>query len=340
MKVLLAGGAGYIGSHTALALAEAGYETIVADNFSNSSPESIRRVCELTGAEIPVIEADLTDPAVTAEILRDGIDCVIHFAGLKAVGESVQKPLEYYRNNLDTTLSLLEGMKAAGVREIIFSSSATVYGSENKVPLTESSPKGTCSNPYGWTKHMIEQILTDTAKADPAMSVVLLRYFNPIGAHESGRIGEDPKGIPNNLMPFVTQVAVGRRERLTVFGGDYDTPDGTCLRDYIHVMDLAEGHVKAVQYIEEHRDEFSTEIFNLGTGTPYSVLEIVRTFIDATGVDVPYVIGDRRAGDLPALYAKVDKARKVLGWEARRDLADMCRDSWNWQRQNPEGYRK
>ncbi len=327
MKVFLAGGAGYIGSHTALALAEAGYDVVVADDFSNSSPESIRRVEELTGKSIPVVEADLKDAAKTAELLSDGIDCVIHFAGFKAVGESVQKPLEYYRNNLDTTLSLLEGMRKAGVHNIIFSSSATVYGSENEVPLTEQSRKGTCSNPYGWTKHMIEQILTDTAAADPAMHVVLLRYFNPIGAHESGRIGEDPKGIPNNLMPFVTQVAVGKREKLTVFGGDYDTPDGTCLRDYIHVMDLAEGHVKAVQYIEEHGDEFSTEIFNLGTGKPYSVLDIVKTFIRETGADVPYVIGDRRAGDLPALYAKVDKAREVLGWEAKRDLADMCRDS-------------
>ena len=327
MKVFLAGGAGYIGSHTALALAEAGYDVVVADDFSNSSPESIRRVEELTGKSIPVVEADLKDAAKTAELLSDGTDCVIHFAGFKAVGESVQKPLEYYRNNLDTTLSLLEGMRKAGVHNIIFSSSATVYGSENEVPLTEQSRKGTCSNPYGWTKHMIEQILTDTAAADPAMHVVLLRYFNPIGAHESGRIGEDPKGIPNNLMPFVTQVAVGKREKLTVFGGDYDTPDGTCLRDYIHVMDLAEGHVKAVQYIEEHGDEFSTEIFNLGTGKPYSVLDIVKTFIRETGADVPYVIGDRRAGDLPALYAKVDKAREVLGWEAKRDLADMCRDS-------------
>ena len=339
MKVFLAGGAGYIGSHTALALAEAGYDVVVADDFSNSSPESIRRVEELTGKSIPVVEADLKDAAKTAELLSDGIDCVIHFAGFKAVGESVQKPLEYYRNNLDTTLSLLEGMRKAGVHNIIFSSSATVYGSENEVPLTEQSRKGTCSNPYGWTKHMIEQILTDTAAADPAMHVVLLRYFNPIGAHESGRIGEDPKGIPNNLMPFVTQVAVGKREKLTVFGGDYDTPDGTCLRDYIHVMDLAEGHVKAVQYIEEHGDEFSTEIFNLGTGKPYSVLDIVKTFIRETGADVPYVIGDRRAGDLPALYAKVDKAREVLGWEAKRDLADMCRDSWHWQHDNPDGYR-
>ena len=339
MKVFLAGGAGYIGSHTALALAEAGYDVVVADDFSNSSPESIRRVEELTGKSIPVVEADLKDAAKTAELLSDGIDCVIHFAGFKAVGESVQKPLEYYRNNLDTTLSLLEGMRKAGVHNIIFSSSATVYGSENEVPLTEQSRKGTCSNPYGWTKLLIEQILTDTAAADPAMHVVLLRYFNPIGAHESGRIGEDPKGIPNNLMPFVTQVAVGKREKLTVFGGDYDTPDGTCLRDYIHVMDLAEGHVKAVQYIEEHGDEFSTEIFNLGTGKPYSVLDIVKTFIRETGADVPYVIGDRRAGDLPALYAKVDKAREVLGWEAKRDLADMCRDSWHWQHDNPDGYR-
>lgn len=370
MNILLTGGAGYIGSHTALALAESGYGVVTADNFSNSSPESIRRVRELTGAEIPCIDLDIRNTESLIRRMREyEIDGVIHFAGLKAVGESVRKPVEYYENNLDTTLSLLRAMKACGVSRLIFSSSATVYGSENPVPYTEAMPRGTCSNPYGWTKAMIEQILTDAAAAshaeysersqnkttsanagntDPAadptpLRVVLLRYFNPIGAHESGRIGEDPSGIPNNLMPYITQVAVGRRKELTVFGGDYDTPDGTCLRDYIHVMDLAEGHVAAVRYLEsgkECADAPGTLIVNLGTGTPYSVLDLVHTFEAVNGISVPHHIGDRRDGDLPAVYAKVDKAREVLGWTAKRDLADMCRDAWNWQRNNPNGYRE
>ena len=265
------------------------------------------------------------------------IDAVIHFAGLKAVGESVQKPLLYYRNNIDTTLSLLECMQKYQVNNIIFSSSATVYGEENPVPYTEEMKRGTCTNPYGWTKVMMEQILEDAAKANEALSVILLRYFNPIGAHESGKIGEDPQGIPNNLMPYVAQVAVGRRDKLTIFGQDYDTPDGTCRRDYIHVVDLAKGHVKAIEYILAHD---CVEVFNLGTGTPYSVTEIVETFEKVNNVPVPHVYGPRRAGDLPESYANADKALRVLGWKTEKSLADMCRDTWNWQKNNPNGYQK
>ena len=335
--ILLAGGAGYIGSHTAVELLNAGYEVVAADNFVNSSPESIRRVEQITGKQVKLYEADIRDREKLAEIFRENrIDAVIHFAGLKAVGESVSKPVLYYRNNLDTALTLLETMQEAGVRKIIFSSSATVYGEDNSVPYTEEMKRGVCSNPYGWTKAMTEQIFEDAAKADPTLSVVLLRYFNPIGAHPSGLIGEDPRGIPNNLMPYVTQVAVGKRERLTVFGSDYPTKDGTCLRDYIHVVDLAKGHVKAVAYILGHS---GTEIFNLGTGTPYSVTEIVETFERVNGISVPHVYGDRRAGDLPEFYANAEKAKAVLGWETEKTLDDMCRDAWNWQKQNPNGYR-
>jgi len=260
---------------------------------------------------------------------------VIHFAGLKAVGESTRLPAKYYRNNIDTTLSLIECMKEAGVTKIVFSSSATVYG-DQKPPYVETMPKGECSNPYGWTKSMMEQILTDCAKADPELTVVLLRYFNPIGAHSSGKIGEDPQGIPNNLMPYVSQVAAGVREQLTIFGGDYPTPDGTCRRDYIHVVDLACGHVKAVEYADSHK---GVEIFNLGTGTPYSVLEIVHAFEKSTGVKLNYRIGERRPGDLPDSWADAAKAKEILGWEASKTLEDMCRDSWNWQSHNPHGYR-
>lgn len=335
--ILLAGGAGYIGSHTAVELLNAGYEVVAADNFVNSSPESIRRVEQITGKQVKLYEADIRDREKLAEIFRENrIDAVIHFAGLKAVGESVSKPVLYYRNNLDTALTLLETMQEAGVRKIIFSSSATVYGEDNSVPYTEEMKRGVCSNPYGWTKAMTEQIFEDAAKADPTLSVVLLRYFNPIGAHPSGLIGEDPRGIPNNLMPYVTQVAVGKRERLTIFGSDYPTKDGTCLRDYIHVVDLAKGHVKAVAYILGHS---GTEIFNLGTGTPYSVTEIVETFERVNGISVPHVYGDRRAGDLPEFYANAEKAKAVLGWETEKTLDDMCRDAWNWQKQNPNGYR-
>ena len=337
MKVLLAGGAGYIGTHTAVQLLKGGYEVVVVDNYDNSCPEAVKRAEELAGGKIALYEADIQDrEAVQAILAKEQPETVIHFAGLKAVGESVAKPLKYYRNNINTTLSLLEAMAETGVQRIIFSSSATVYGEQNPAPYNEEMPKGLCTNPYGWTKSMMEQILADAATANPELGVVLLRYFNPIGAHESGRIGEDPQGIPNNLMPYVSQVAVGRREQLTVFGGDYDTPDGTCLRDYIHVMDLADGHVKAVEFAAGHK---GVEIFNLGTGKPYSVLDIVNTFQQVNDVKVNYVIGPRRAGDLPVCYADAGKAKKVLGWEAKRTLADMCRDSWNWQKNNPDGYR-
>ena len=336
-KILLAGGAGYIGSHTAVELLNAGYEVVAADNYCNSSPEAIRRVEEITGKPVQLYEADIRDSDRLSQIFRENkIDAVIHFAGLKAVGDSVKKPLMYYRNNIDTTLTLLETMQAADVRNIIFSSSATVYGEENPVPYKETMQRGVCTNPYGWTKAMMEQIFEDAARADPSLSVVLLRYFNPIGAHPSGRIGEDPLGIPNNLMPYVTQVAVGKRECLTIFGSDYPTKDGTCMRDYIHVVDLAKGHVKAVAYILQHS---GTEVFNLGTGTPYSVTEIVETFERVNGIKVKHVYGDRRAGDLPEFYANADKAKALLGWQAEYTLDDMCRDAWNWQKQNPDGYR-
>lgn len=337
--ILLAGGAGYIGSHTAVELLNAGYDVIVADNYSNSSPESIRRVEKITGKSVKTYELDIKDNAKLAEVFRENkIDAVIHFAGLKAVGESVQKPIMYYRNNIDTTLALLETMAQFDVKNIIFSSSATVYGEANPVPYLETMPRGACTNPYGWTKSMMEQIFEDTAKADEKLSVILLRYFNPIGAHESGMIGEDPQGIPNNLMPYVSQVAVGKRECLTIFGNDYPTADGTCTRDYIHVVDLAKGHVKAIDYIL--RNGKCCEIFNLGTGTPYSVTEIVDTFERVNNIKVNHVYGARRAGDLAECYANADKALKVLGWKTEKSLEDMCRDSWNWQKNNPNGYNK
>ena len=336
--ILLAGGAGYIGSHTAVELLEAGYDVVVADNYSNSCPESIKRVEEITGKSVKAYEVDIRDKAKLETVFKENkIDAVIHFAGLKAVGESVAKPILYYRNNIDTTLSLLECMEQFGVNNIIFSSSATVYGEENPVPYTEEMPRGTCSNPYGWTKAMMEQILEDAANANKELSVVLLRYFNPIGAHPSGKIGEDPQGIPNNLMPYVSQVAVGRRECLTIFGNDYPTPDGTCRRDYIHVVDLAKGHVKAINYVFGNK---GTEIFNLGTGTPYSVTEIVDTFEKVNDIKINHIYGDRRAGDLPESYANADKALNILGWKTEKTLADMCRDSWNWQKNNPNGYNK
>ena len=337
-KVLLAGGAGYIGSHTAVELINSGYDVIIADNYSNSCPEAVRRIEEITGKSVKAYELDIKDKTALETVFKENkIDAVIHFAGLKAVGESVAKPVLYYRNNIDTTLSLLECMEEFGVKNIIFSSSATVYGEENPVPYTEKMKRGTCTNPYGWTKVMMEQILEDAANADKELSVVLLRYFNPIGAHESGKIGEDPQGIPNNLMPYVAQVAVGRREKLTIFGNDYDTPDGTCRRDYIHVVDLAKGHVKAIDYILSHE---GVEIFNLGTGTPYSVTEIVETFENVNDMKINHVYGDRRPGDLPESYANADKALEVLGWKTEKTLADMCRDTWNWQKNNPNGYKK
>jgi len=338
MNVLVTGGAGYIGSHACVELLNAGHSVVVVDNLVNANAECLRRVERITGKTLEYHEMDLLNRAALNELFdTHRFDCVLHFAGLKAVGESVQQPLKYYRNNIDTTLTLLECMQEAGVKQFVFSSSATVYGEENAIPYIETMKRGSCSNPYGWTKVMMEEILEDAAKADPELTVVLLRYFNPIGAHESGRIGEDPQGIPNNLMPYIAQVAVGRRDHLTIFGNDYPTPDGTCRRDYIHVMDLADGHVKAVEYAAQHK---GVEVFNLGTGTPYSVLEIVHAFENATGVAIKHEFGARRAGDLPEFWANADKAAKVLGWKAERDLTAMCRDTWRWQSGNPEGYRK
>lgn len=337
MNVLLAGGAGYIGTHTCVELIEAGHDVVIADNFSNSCPEAVARVEEITGRKIPLYEADVCDKDAVDKIFSENkIDAVIHFAGLKAVGESCAKPVEYYRNNIDSTLTLLEAMKKYGVNNFIFSSSATVYGTPETVPLVETMPTGSPTNPYGWTKLMMEQILSDTAKANPEMSIVLLRYFNPIGAHESGRIGEDPNGVPNNLMPFITQVAAGRLEKLGVFGDDYPTHDGTGVRDYIHVVDLAKGHVKALDYSADHK---GTEIFNLGTGTGYSVLDIVKAFIKVNNIDIPYVIKERRPGDIAECYADASKAKEKLGWVAEKSLEDMCRDSWNWQSNNVNGYK-
>ena len=332
MKTLLTGGAGYIGSHTAVALLDAGHEVAVVDNYANSSAEAIARVEKITGKSVALYEADAADKPRMLEILKEEMpDCIIHFAGLKAVGESVVLPVEYYRNNIDTTLTLLECMRELGLDTIVFSSSATVYGEDNVPPFTEDAPKGMCTNPYGWTKWMQEQILTDAQFASE------LRYFNPVGAHESGEIGEDPQGIPNNLMPYISQVAVGRRDHLTIFGADYDTPDGTCRRDYIHVMDLAEGHVKAAEFAASHK---GTEVFNLGTGSPYSVLQMVEAFGRACGHAVAYEIGARRAGDVQDSWADASKAKEVLGWEASRGIDDICRDSWNWQSKNPQGYDK
>ena len=336
MKVLLTGGAGYIGSHTAIALLDAGHEVVVVDNYSNSSPIVVDRIQQIAGKNISAHEADVRDASAMEKIIvKEKPACIIHFAGLKAVGESVEKPVEYYRNNLDSTMTLLEVMKKTRVKTLVFSSSATVYGEDNIPPFKEDMTKGQCSNPYGWTKWMQEQIIVDAAKVQ-GLSVVLLRYFNPVGAHESGLIGEDPKGIPNNLMPYISQVAVGRREKLTVFGNDYDTPDGTCLRDYIHVMDLATGHVKAVEFAEKNG---GIEIFNLGTGKPYSVLEVIKTFEKACGEEISYEIGGRREGDIPASWADASKAKKYLGWNAKKDLNEMCKDAWNWQYHNPDGYR-
>lgn len=328
--VLLAGGAGYIGSHLAVALLNADYEVLIADDFRNSSRGVIDRVEEITGKQVPCYEVDITNREKLETIFRTHrIDCVVHLAGLKAVGESTAHPLAYYRNNIVTTLALLECMEQTGCHRIVFSSSATVYGEDNPIPYMETMGRGKCSSPYGWTKVMMEQVLEDAAAANENLSVILLRYFNPIGAHESGKIGEDPLGIPNNLMPYITQVAVGQRDKLTVFGDDYDTADGTCRRDYIHIMDLAEGHVKAIEYAENSR---GTEVFNLGTGSPFSVLEVVRTFEEESGVPVPFSIGERRPGDLPEFWANADKAKQILGWSATRDLRSMCRDAWRWQK--------
>ena len=338
MNILVTGGAGYIGSHTCVELLNLGYQVVVVDNLCNSKPESLRRVQALTGKQVKFYEGDVRDEALMTKIFQENaIDCVIHFAGLKAVCESVEQPWKYYDNNLNSTLVLTKVMDKAKVKKLIFSSSATVYNGANEMPLREDSLTGGCTNPYGWTKYMTEQILSGMAFADKDWSVALLRYFNPIGAHESGRIGEDPQGIPNNLMPYITQVAVGRREKLSVFGDDYDTPDGTGVRDYIHVVDLAKGHVAAVDYVNQNA---GCEVFNLGTGVGYSVLDMVKTFSEVNGVAVPYQIAPRRAGDLATCYADPAKSEKVLGWKTEKTLADMCRDSWNWQKNNPMGYDK
>ena len=334
--ILVTGGCGYIGSHLCVALAQAGEPYLVVDNFSNSRPSVLERVARITGQAPAFVEGDVRDVALLQQLFaRHAISAVVHLAAFKAVGESVREPLMYYGNNVAGTVALLQAMRDAGVRSMVFSSSATVYG-DQPAPLYETAQTGGCSNPYGWTKFMMEQILTDTANANPDMSVVLLRYFNPIGAHESGRIGEDPNGIPNNLMPYITQVAAGRLKCLGVFGNDYPTHDGTGVRDYIHVVDLAKGHVKAIEYSAEHK---GTEIFNLGTGVGYSVLDIVKAFEKANSIEIPYVIKPRRAGDIAECFADATKAKKVLGWIAEKSLEDMCRDSWNWQSHNVNGYK-
>ena len=338
MKVLVTGGAGYIGSHTCIELIEAGYTPIVVDNLCNSSAKSLERVKEITGQTITFYQGDVCDEKLLNTILDEHeVVCAIHFAGLKAVGESVAMPLTYYTNNLVSTMTLCKVLGERNVKKIVFSSSATVYSGDNEMPLRETSKTGNCTNPYGWTKYMGEQILRDIAFADKEWSVVLLRYFNPIGAHHSGLIGEDPKGVPNNLMPYISQVAVGRREKLGVFGNDYDTHDGTGVRDYIHVVDLAKGHVAAISYACNHT---GSEVFNLGTGTGYSVLDMVKSFEKVNGVPVPYEITARRPGDLATCYADPAKSREGLGWVAEKTLDDMCRDTWNWQKKNPTGYNK
>ena len=336
MNVLVTGGAGYIGSHTCVELLDGGCNVVVIDNLCNSSPKSLERVQEITGKTLKFYEGDVRDENRLKKIFAENtIDCVIHFAGLKAVGESVAQPWRYYDNNLNSTLVLTKVMEEVGVKKLIFSSSATVYTADNEMPLNENSRTGNCTNPYGWTKYMTEQILSGMAHADQSWGIVLLRYFNPIGAHASGRIGEDPRGTPNNLMPFITQVAVGRREFLSVFGNDYDTPDGTGVRDYIHVVDLAKGHVAAVKYAVSHE---GCEVFNLGTGTGYSVLDMVTAFAEVNQVEVPYQITARRPGDIGTCYADPAKSRDILGWQAEKNLKDMCRDSWTWQKENPMGY--
>ncbi|MGN1176702.1 MAG: UDP-glucose 4-epimerase GalE [Roseburia sp.] len=336
MAILVTGGAGYIGSHTCVELLNAGYEVVVYDNLSNSSEKSLERVEQITGKKVTFYKGDILDRERLNEVFeKENIDSCIHFAGLKAVGESVEKPWEYYNNNISGTLTLTDVMRKHNCKNIIFSSSATVYGDPAIIPITEECPKGQCTNPYGWTKSMLEQILADMQKADPEWNVILLRYFNPIGAHPSGLMGENPNGIPNNLMPYITQVAVGKLKELGVFGNDYDTPDGTGVRDYIHVVDLAVGHVKALKKIEE---KAGLCIYNLGTGQGYSVLDIVKNFEEANDIKIPYVIKPRRAGDIATCYSDATKAKKELGWEAKYGIKEMCRDSWNWQKNNPNGY--
>ncbi len=336
MSILVTGGAGYIGSHTCIELIKAGYDVVVVDNFYNSKREALKRTADLSGKPVTFYECDIRDEKGLDKIFKaEKIDAVIHFAGLKAVGESCQKPLEYYDNNIAGTLVLCDVMRKNGCKKIVFSSSATVYGSNNVSPLKESMPTGGTTNPYGTTKFMIEIILSDLFKSDKDWSICLLRYFNPIGAHESGRIGEDPNGIPNNLMPFITQVAIGKRECLSVFGDDYDTHDGTGVRDYIHVVDLAAGHVKALQRV---LGRSGLDVYNLGTGTGYSVLDVVKAFEKASGVKINYQIAPRRPGDVAVCYSDPSKAYAELGWKAERGIDEMCADSWRWQSQNPNGY--
>ena len=346
MKILLTGGAGYIGSHTIIELYKAGHTVVVIDNLVNSNKEALRRVSKIIGEEFPFEKVDIRDRENLDRIFTQyHIDAVINFAGLKAVGESVSKPLEYYENNMNGVFVLLDVMRKHGCKNIIFSSSATVYGDPAIIPITEECPKGQCTNPYGWTKSMLEQVLIDVQKADPEWNVVLLRYFNPIGAHESGLIGENPNGIPNNLMPYITQTAVGLRKELGIFGNDYDTHDGTGVRDYIHVVDLARGHVAALKVFENRNvissqrdEEKGLYIYNLGTGHGYSVLDVVKAFEKVNGVKIPYVIKERRPGDIATCYCNPSKAKEELGWEAQYGIEEMCRDSWRWQSQNPKGY--
>ena len=337
MNILVTGGAGFIGSHTLIELIAAGHNPVVVDNLSNASPEAIHRVEKIVGQPIPFYEVDIRDREGMEKVFAENaFDCCIHFAGLKAVGESVQKPWEYYENNIGGTLVLVDVMRKHGLKNIIFSSSATVYGAPDTMPITEDCPKGSVTNPYGQTKSMLEQVLTDIQKADPEWNVVLLRYFNPIGAHKSGTIGEDPNGIPNNLMPYITQVAVGKLQQLGVFGNDYPTHDGTGVRDYIHVVDLAKGHVCALSAIEK---KCGLAVYNLGTGQGYSVLDLVHAFEKATGVKVPYAIKPRRSGDVAECWSDPSKAARELGWKAQYGIEDMCEDAWRWQKNNPNGYR-
>ena len=337
MKILVTGGAGYIGSHTCVELLNEGYDVVILDNLYNSSPKAVERIQEITGKKVTFYQTDLLDKdGIKAVFDKEEIDAVIHFAGLKAVSESVAKPMEYYHNNITGTLNLCDEMRDHNVKNIIFSSSATVYGDPARIPISEECPKGMPTNPYGWTKWMLEQILTDIHTADPQWNVILLRYFNPIGAHKSGLIGEDPKGIPNNLLPYVAQVAIGKLECVGVFGNDYNTPDGTGVRDYIHVVDLARGHVKAIRKLA---DKEGVSVYNLGTGNGYSVLQVIAAFEKACGHKIPYQIKPRRAGDIATCYSTCDKANKELGWKAEFGIEEMCADSWNWQSKNPDGYK-
>ena len=336
MKILVTGGAGYIGSHTCVELLNAGHDVVIVDNLYNSNEKAVDRVEQISGKKVVFYEEDIRNhEGLDAIFEKEKVDAVIHFAGLKAVGESVQKPIEYYTNNVAGTLTLVDVMRKHNVKNIIFSSSATVYGSPAQIPISEQCPKGTCTNPYGWSKWMLEQILMDVQTADPEWNVILLRYFNPIGAHESGLIGEDPKGIPNNLLPYVAQVAIGKLKEVGVFGDDYDTPDGTGVRDYIHVVDLARGHVCALKKIEE---KVGCKVYNLGTGNGYSVLDVIHAFEKACGHKIPYSIKPRRDGDIATCYSTPDLAEKELGWKAEYDLEDMCASSWKWQSMNPNGY--